>query len=80
MLSLSSIKILAVFCHPFDLQADKIACPFKRNVKVRFYKFTRHDDDLLLSTEAHVLKGGNKVIGGIASNSRNWNSANEVKN
>ena len=64
MLSLSLIKILVVFCHPFDLQADKIACPCKRSDKVRFYKFTRHHDDLLLSTEAHVVKGGNNVIGG----------------
>ena len=80
MVSLFSIKILAVFCHPFDLQADKIACPCERSDKVRFYKFTRHDNDLLLSTEAHVVKGGNNVIGGIASNSRIWNSANDVKN
>ena len=80
MFSLSSIKILVVFCHPFDLQDDKIVCLYKRSDKVRFYKFTRHHDDLLLSTEGHVLKGGNTVIGGIASNSRICNSANEMKN
>ena len=34
---------------------------------VKFYEFTRNDDDLLLSTEAHVVKEENNVTGGIVS-------------
>ena len=54
-------------CHPFELQADNIADSFKRSDMVKFYEFTRKDDDLLLSTEAHVVKEENNVTGGIVN-------------
>ena len=53
--------------HPFELQADNIADSFKRSDMVKFYEFTRKDDDLLLSTEAHVVKEENNVTGGIVN-------------
>ena len=53
--------------HPFDLQANNIARSFKLSDKVRFYECTRNVDGLFLSTEVHVIKERNNLIGGIAS-------------
>ena len=50
------MKILAIFCRPFDLHADKIADPFICSDNVRFYKFAINHDGLILSTEGHVVK------------------------
>ena len=66
-------------CHPFDLQADNIAGSFKRSYKVRYYKCTRNDDDLLLSTELHVVREGNNVIGGIVSSRDRWYCSKMVR-
>ena len=65
------LQILAIFCRPFNLQAEKNADSFKRSDKVRCYEFTINHDSLILSTEGHVVKEGNNVIDGIVSNSKN---------
>ena len=66
-------------CHAFDLQADNIADSFKRSNKVRYYKCTRNDDDLLSSTEFHVVREGNNVIGGIVSARDRWYCSKMVR-